>query len=116
MLIFFAVLAVIVLGISIYSTAQDSELWVKAVCWGLFFLSLVGLAELFSSFVTLEDESFRMRKNFRVTSIPRADIESVAAAKGCPITLVLQDGSRVDVPDLGGQGIDKSLRAWLKAT
>ena len=116
MLLFFVILSAIVLAISIASTIQKSELWVEATCWILFILSLVGIAELRSSYIRLGEVNLRIRKNFRTTVVPRESIESVAVAKGCPTTLLLKNGGRVTVPDLGGRGVDNSIRAWIRAT
>lgn len=115
-LLFLVVLSAIVLLISIVSTVQDTELWVRATCWAIFLSSVVGVVELLSAYVTLDETHFRMRKNFRKTVLPRESIQSVEVAKGCPIMLILKDGGSVTVPELGGQGIDNSLRAWIKAT
>lgn len=116
MLIFVFVLSAIVLIIAAAATIQPSELWVRAFCWAFFVFSLIGIAELFTSYVTLGEQDFRMRKNFRTTIVPRENIASVAVAKGCPTTLLLNDGGKVVVPELGGKGIGNSLRAWIKAT
>ena len=116
MLVFTIIITAITLVISVVSTTQGADLWVITVCWGVFFLCLVAIADLLVSFVTLGDKHFRMRRNFRVSEIPRADIQSIAAEKGCPTLLLLHDGSKVEIPELGGQGIANSVRAWLKAT
>lgn len=116
MVIFFVIIAAITLGISVASTIYEAKQWVVVVCWGVFLLCLVGIADLLSSYLTLGDEHLKMRKNFRVSEIARADIESIAAEKGCPTLLLLRDGSNVEIPDLGGQSIANSVRAWLNAT
>lgn len=116
LLIVGAVLSVITLAISIGVTQQQSEFWITAGCWAIFVVSLVGLAESYSSYVTLGEAGLRMRKNFRTTVVPREHIDSVSAEVGCPTLLMLENGQRVEIPDLGGQHIANSIRAWIRAT
>ena len=116
LLSFVIALSAVVLAVSIVSSIYEAELWVVLSCWAFFLVCLAGIVELLSSHVTLDESHFRMRKNFRTTVVARDTIASVVAEKGCPITLLLEDGSRIAVPDLGGQSIDNSIRAWAKAT
>ena len=88
----------------------------KSVLLGNFFLSIIAIADLMLSYISLGDTEFRMRQNFRTRVIPRENIECVSVAKGCPITLHLSDGGRVELPDLAVQGLGNSLRAWIRAT
>jgi len=115
-LVAFAALSVIVLVISIAASIYEPEFWVSAICWSIFVLSIIAIADLISSYITLGDTALRMRRNFRTQVIPRIAIESVSVAKGCPIILHLQGGGQVEVPDLAVRGIGNSLRAWVKAT
>lgn len=116
MLLFYAIMSLIVLTIAAVATIFDNEVWVSAFCWAVFILNILAIIDSAMSYVNLGDADFRMRKNFRATVIPRDNIESISVAKGCPIRLHLKDGSRVEVPDLGGKGIANSLRAWILAT
>lgn len=104
-------LALIVGIIAAVSWRSGEATWVTAIISVVFLSLLVGLVEASTSFVKLSDSEFRMRKNFRTIAIPRDDIDAVSVAKGCPISLKLRNGRHVELPDLGYQGLDNSLRA-----
>ena len=108
-------LALIVGTIATVSWKTDEAIWITSCIWIVFVLLLIAIVEVAISFVRLEESEFRMRKNFRLLAISRGDIESVSVAKGCPIILHLKNGDRVDLPDLGYQGLDNSLRSWIHA-
>lgn len=111
---FGCLVAIIFLAVSVVAYIQDSEFWIVAICGVLFVIGLVGIAEIQSSFVILDQSHLRMRKTFRLTVVARDDIESVEVANGCPVTLTLKSGRYITIPDLGPRGIGNSLRAWIK--
>lgn len=76
----------------------------------------MAIADLMVSLISLGDIEIRIRTNFRTQIIPRGDIESVSAEKGCPITLLLKDGGRIELPDLAVRGVGNSVTAWIRAT
>ena len=115
-LVFFCALSFIVLAISLAASISQTETWILAVCWTIYLLSIVAIADLVFSDVHLDNNELRMRYNFRTRIILRENIESVSVAKGCPIILILKDGGHVSLPDLAVQGIGNSLRAWIRAT
>lgn len=115
-LVVFTALSLAILAISITASTYEPAVWVRAFCWAIFFLSVVAIADLMLSYIDLGETDFRMRQNFRTRVIPKEDIESISAEKGCPLILRLRDGGHVELPDLAIQGIGNSLRAWIRAT
>lgn len=115
-LLFITILSLTVLIISVVSTIYENDGWVQATCWAIFALSVIAIVDAALSYIVLGDIDFRMRENFRTTVVSRDSIESVSAAKGCPTRLHLDDGKYVDIPELGAQGIENSLRSWIRAT
>jgi hypothetical protein len=116
MLSFYVVLALIVGLISTVSLSNGEALWISVACWGFFAFMVLGVVDAALSFVKLGDNEMQYRQNFRTTTVTRSDIESVEVAKGCPVTLILKDGSHINVPSLGANEIGNSLRAWIHAT
>lgn len=78
-------------------------------------IGILAVLEAITSYVVIDGSQLRMRRTFRQYSVARADIETIASAKGCPILLILRDGQKLDVPSLGAHSIENSLRAWLRA-
>lgn len=78
-------------------------------------IAILAVLEAITSYIVIDGSQLRMRRTFRQYSAERADIESIAAAKGCPTFLVLRDGQKLEVPSLGANSIENSLRAWLRA-
>jgi len=112
----YIVLSLAVLAIAVTSSLSDEVRWITIGCWLIFAVGLLGIVDAALSFVELGDSELRMRKNFRKSVVARSDIKSISVAKGCPISIHLANGSRVEIPDLGGQGLDNSLRSWIRAT
>ena len=75
-----------------------------------------GRGRRFSANIELGENELGITHNFRRSVIPRANIEKATWAKGCGVSLVLKDGSWVQVPDIGlnSQGLCNSVRAWAK--
>lgn len=115
-MLFLCLVTIVFLVVSLVAMAQDADWWVSATCWTFFGFSLVGIVELLTSYVILDELHLRIRKNFRLTVLQRAEIETVNVAKGCPVTLTLKDGRYVKIPDLGTRNIGNSLRAWIRST
>lgn len=111
----YVVLSVALLACALLTTYYDEALWITLFCWGMFAFSFVAIVDAAYSYVRLDDESVQIRRNFYTTRIARADVETVAVEKGCPVLLLLKDGTKVEVPGLGTSAIGNSLRAWLRA-
>lgn len=108
-------MSVALLAVALLSTYHYEALWITLSCWGMFAFSLVALVDAAISYVRLDEKSIQIRQNFRTIRIVRADVETVAVEKGCPVLLLLKDGTKVEVPGLGASAIGNSLRAWLRA-
>ena len=115
MMLFYVMLALIVLLIATLSIFNGEALWISIACWSFFVVSILAIADAALSYVMLGENKLQMRKNFRKTNVARNDIESVAVAKGCPVTLILKNGKKIEVPSLGANNIGNSLRAWIRA-
>lgn len=109
------VMALVVLGIAVASLLTDSETWVQIVCWFVFLVGILAVMDTLSFYTTLGDTELQMRRNFRTVVVIRDDIDSVAVAKGCPMLLVLRNGSKIEIPSHGVPGLDNSLRSWVRA-
>jgi len=98
---------------------HDSEpLWVWAVFVGLGCLGLLASADAATAALTLGPRSLSIRSNFRRREIPRAEIDRVASAAGCPVMLLLKNGTKIPLPSFGesNQGLVNSIRGWLRVT
>ena len=113
--IFVVVILIISTGITWMSFVYDADTWILAVCALITLAVAVAVLEQWTAFIRLSDTALQFREGFRPRTVARDSIASVSAEKGCPITLILNDGSFVRLPDLGYQGIDNSIRAWVKA-
>ena len=108
--ILFAVVAFI-------SYRTEGTNWVTLVLCGMFVFSLVGIVETLTDYMMLEDDGIRFRSTFRTVRIPKQDIEKVAWAAGCGVSVRRRNGEWTEVPDLGhgSQGVANSIRAWLRS-
>ena len=111
----YVLLTIVVLLIAVVSLSNGDSIWISGVCWAVFALGVIGVADGLLSFVRLGDQALSMRKNFRMKVVQRADIESISASKGCPVQLIMADGGRIEVPSLGPNDIANSLRAWIRS-
>lgn len=105
----------VLLGISYLSHQYDQPWWVTWGFIGMFLLSVAAIFEVVTDSVSLDRDTLRMRHHFRNTVLKRDDIESVSREKGSPTWLLLKDGRKVEVPDMGVNSIDNSIRSWLRA-
>lgn len=99
-----------------YYYHQEGLTWISAFFIGFSILGVAGIVESFSSYIRLEDTEIRFRETFGKTAIPKNDIMRVTWEAGCGVSLLLSDGTWVNVPDLGhnSQGLTNSIRSWLK--
>jgi len=91
--------------------------------WAVFLFIFGGVFILAGSFyqlrqeVTLQDESMRVKQGFRVSEYEKHKISQILWPTSQPVTLLLDDGERVALPDLPNQELLKeSLCQWLSAT
>ena len=88
------------------------RLWVVPVfaLGGLFWL-----AHVFTTRIVLGTESIRIVSSLQSQTVSRTKIDSVSWAKGCRVSLLLQDGTVVRLPNMGrtSQGLTNTIRAWL---
>jgi len=115
LLAFLSVIAAIVLVIALWTTLSNEALWIRAVCWAIFGLTVLGAVDAATSFVKLGTTCLVYRANFRTREIKRKDIGLVSVEKGCPVTVCLKDGTKIQLPPIGQKGIGNSLRAWTNA-
>ena len=89
--------------------------WVFVTFAGFSLIAVLGVIEVSTSYVALDDERLRMRRTFRGHEIGKHEIKSVSAEKGSPTILLLKDGKKLEVPDMGTQSIANSIRSWLRS-
>jgi beta-lactamase superfamily II metal-dependent hydrolase len=86
-----------------------------AVGFALF--ALVGLGDALTTRVALHSDALSITSNFRRRTIPRAEIEHVTWEAGAGVSMQLQGGQWLRLPDVGNsQATTNSIRAWLKRT
>lgn len=79
--------------------------------------SFLGFADAFTTRVSLFSDSLTITSNLRRRTYPRQTLESVTWAWGCGVSVRLQNGRWVQLPDVGNaQSVTNSIRAWLKRT
>ena len=101
-----------------YFYRQEGLTWISAFFIGFSIFCVAGVVETFFAYIVLEDTEIRFRETFRSTAIPKNEIKSVTWEAGCGVSLRLEDGTWVKVPDLGhnSQGLTNSIRSWLRDT
>ena len=87
--------------------------WVSVGLACMTVFSVAGIAETLILCVRLTDDALivtdlRGRRSYRL-----ADIAGVYEAKGVATTLLLADGTKVNLPSVGNS-IGNSIRSWLK--
>jgi hypothetical protein len=89
------------------------RLWIIPVfaLGGLFWL-----ADVFTTRIVLGPQNIRIVSSLHSQTISRTKIDSVSWAKGCRVSLLLQDGTVVRLPNMGrtSQGLTNTVRAWLR--
>ena len=105
-------------ALTAYLTHGSDEDWF--VPWffvGFFLLGIVALLEALTQFLVLDAHELRYRKTFHTVRIPKAEIHQVTWTKGGGVSLKLESGKWVMVPDMGhdSQSLTNSLRAWVKS-
>lgn len=98
-----------------YYFLSDEGLWL-----GIFFvafgvLGLVAFLDSITSYIGLEEDALHLRSRFTDQCISRCDIERVTWEKGVGVSVKLQDGSWVKMPELfeNSLSLSNSIRAWL---
>ncbi len=106
----FVVLGLIATLASAYTLVRNDGLtWLSAAGIGLFFIA--GVGDAYTSRVTLTEAAIEIRSNFRLRSFPREAFTAVHWAKGCPVTLLLAAGGKIELRHCGSPN---TVRAWLK--
>lgn len=95
--------------------AQDGVTWIFLSFMVFSVLGILAFVETASSYIVIDHSELRMRRTFRSHTVRKEEIESVSRAKGCPTLLIMRDGRKIELPDLGVAGVDNSIRAWLHA-
>lgn len=98
--------------ISMY-LSEGWSLWVGSLFCGSVF-TVIGIIEAFSTYLEIKDEKIAFRKNFIKTVVYKKDIEKSSWAKGCPVHLILYNGSKISLPELNSKNISNSINAWLR--
>lgn len=93
--------------------SEGWSLWVGLLFCGSVF-SVIAIVEAFSTYLEIKDEKIVFRKNFINTVVYKKDIEKSSWAKGCPVYLILYNGSRIALPELNSKNISNSINAWLR--
>ena len=89
--------------------------WYRAASVAFCGVSVLGLAELASTRLTIDERSLSFVKTFRRRELRREDVHSVTWAKGVGVSIRLRDGEWVRLPQVGRshQGVTNTIRAWL---
>ncbi len=85
--------------------------WLSAAGIGLALFGIAGVGDVYTSRVTLTEEAMEIRSNFMLRSFPREAFTEIYWAKGCPVTLSLAAGGKVELPHCDSPN---TVRAWLK--
>jgi len=81
-------------------------------------LSTVGVCGTLRGRIELREREVRVVELVGHRSYPRDRVIDVSFAKGCPVSLKLNDGSWVNLPDTGhsSRKVAGAVRAWLNET
>ncbi len=80
-------------------------------------VSWVGMLDALLTRVELREDVLVVFRNFRRRIVPRGQIDRVTWAAGGPVSVRLQSGDWVHLPDVGNnQSRANSIRAWIRAT
>ena len=101
---------------AVYYFRHEGLTWMTAFFVGFSIIGVAGIVESVSSYIRLEDSEIRFRQTLGKTAISKNDIRSVTWEAGCGVSLLLNDGTWVKLPDLGQNslGLTNSIRSWLK--
>lgn len=79
-------------------------------------IGLAGLLEVVVLAVIIDDDELRIRGVTKRRNIPKSEIARVTWEGGCGVSIQLNDGKWVKLPDVGksSQALTNSIRAWLK--
>lgn len=89
--------------------------WITGLIALMLPIGVAAVIESHTDYLVIHDRAIELRRTFRRSSVDLESIASISNEKGCPVLIVLEDGNKVEVPDLGVSGIANSLRAWLRA-
>jgi hypothetical protein len=101
---------------TVASHYYEEASWVKIGLSIMLLISLGGILETFTSFITLEKDELKLRRSFKCLVVKRSDISKVSNDKGCPTFLVLHNNTKIEIPSVGENGVANSIRAWVRAT
>jgi len=105
-------------GLVAYLTyGSDVDWFIPWFFGGFFLLGILAFVEAVSDCLVLDARELRFRKSFRSVQIRKTDIESVTWTKGGGVSLKLESGNWVMIPDMGydSMGLSNSIRAWVKS-
>ena len=78
-------------------------------------LAVAGVIEAAIQRIVLTEDEMLVFDLLRRRRYPRSAIASVHHAKGSPLVIVLDDGTRAELPTVAND-IANSVRAWIRAT
>jgi len=110
-----AVLAIGLCAATYLIYSSDGFTWISLSFMAFSVIGVLAVLEALTSYVRIDGNVLRLCRTFRQYSVEKAEIETISSAKGCPMLLVMRDGSKLEVPSLGANSIENSLRAWLRA-
>ena len=105
-------------GIVVYLTyGSDVDWFIPWFFVAFFVLGVAALVEAVTDFLVLDTNELRFRKSFRSVQIRKTEIESVTWTKGGGVSLKLESGRWVMIPDMGydSQGLTNSISAWERS-
>jgi len=107
--------AVFVTGFA-WSVVSDGVSLTTAVFFILSAMGLLGVFQVFTTSIRLDDDLLLITDGWRRRSYPRSSIQRVTWAKGCPASIEVEGLGWLDLPETGRgtQGVANSIRAWVK--
>lgn len=78
----------------------DESAWVKVGLLFIWIFSIVSLVAVFVDGVHIDDNYLVVVKNFKKTKVNKGNVNKVSWAKGCSITLILTDDTKVELPEI----------------
>lgn len=113
-----AATAAVVLVLAAVALVSSLPLWQRGAAMLLAMLAVLGVAEVASRRLELSDRGIDYVANLRRHSIPRDEIQTVAWARSSGVSVRLNDGRWIHLPEVGrnSESLSNSIKAWLDRT
>ncbi len=88
--------------------------WITVLLAGFAVFGVLAIVSTFWTFLEIEEKQLTFRKNLVKRTIEKDEIKSVHSAKGCPDIILLTDGTKYELPEVGTKNVANSIWHWLK--